>query len=214
MEDIIYQYPEESKAQIFEDVFYKSKRNRDRFFKKSMIFFAVSLVFLILFSIPVLNKFNVVFLIAFVLCLLIGMHILKGLTASIMHLCGINALADRMTITYYSFQKASKRVYQIKYSDIVKARFSDSEFTSFQIIFKPTKDTFEEDYNDKKERIDDEKLKTNLIILKLNKGTYEQGFFLYVAKSLFEIDKFKASKIEDKYGTAEAFFGALAEREE
>ncbi|MBR1421914.1 MAG: hypothetical protein IJ571_00530 [Ruminococcus sp.] len=214
MEDntnIIYQYPEESNSNRFENAFYEAKKNRDKQFKKAIIAFFISVIFLILFALPALNKFSTVFLICFILLLVVGMHILKALTASITHLCGINALENDMTITYYSFNRASKRVYHIRYEDIVKARFSDSDFSAFQIVYKPSNESYEEDYNDKGERIDDEKLKTNLILIKLNKGTYEQGFFLYIAKTLFKIDAFKASKVEDKYGTAEAFFQALAE---
>lgn len=212
--NIVYQYPEESNFNRFENAFYEAKKNRDKQFKKAMIVFLISVVFLVLFALPVLNKFSTFFLICFIVLLLVGMHILKALSVSITHLCGINALENDMTIIYYSFNRASKRVYHLRYEDIVKARFSDSDYTSFQLVYKPSKESYEEDYNDKGERIDNDKLKTNLVLLKLNKGSYEQGFFLYIAKTLFKIDAFKASKIEDKYGTAETYFQALADEEE
>lgn len=208
-EEIIYQYPAPEYDDEFEKLIAGQRTANRKMKRKALVSFIISIALLILYCVPAFISFDSWLLLAAVLFMVAAMIFLKGnIKISGTHNLKILAADDHMKLTYYTDGLISKRVLQIRYEDIIEAEFFDKTYTKIQFLYRKNKHTFLKTYDKNGDEIDN--TNDNLVSFELNKMSYEQGFFMYVAPELFTIKKYAVTdKIIQKYGNKDEYFSAL-----
>lgn len=209
-DNLIYSYPDQPEE--FEKFFkndVKQRKNKNKIFG---VFTVGILLFFLCYCIPAFEKIDWIFLlIAVILAVIFYFYARQTAKNSILTLLSINAVNDKMTLTYYSGK--TKKVLQIYYDDIESARFSDDSYTKFQIAFVENKRSFIKEFDmDGKETVP---LNKNLFLFSIRPMSYEQYFFLYVAEYLFTIKGFyKTKKFFKRFGHEQEYIEKLESESE
>lgn len=204
----------ENQLENIEEQLRSSAQNRRKIVNKLCIFTLLFFCFFVLFCLPFAQKFDYIFIIfACVFLIIDGYTLQTFMKYNIQHFLSINADSESIELIYYSsLSKEFKRVLHLKYADIVSAKFSDNDFTSFQIVFNDSNDSKLTTYDIKGNKITS--LSKNLFLFKLQPFSYEQGFFLYFAHSLFKIDGyFLDKKVYRKFGSETDYFEQINKQE-
>lgn len=207
--DLIYQYPIEDFKSFFEETFKKSTEKNRKSYLNSIAFFLLATSGFLVYSFFPSIKISKFLFLASIVFLIISFVILSSTAKkSSPHQLSIDAYDDEMILTYYSDGRYFKRTLHICYEDVISARFSDNDYTSFQIAFKESEATKLISY-DKNGSIINNSM-NNLFLFKLNPYSYEQGFFLYYANNFFKINGFNdGKKVEKRYGDSEKYFSKI-----
>ncbi|SDA31104.1 hypothetical protein SAMN02910447_03337 [Ruminococcus sp. YE71] len=210
MNDYYYKYPEDE--EIIEEHFKEKLRKESKNKKKIAIIVGENLVLLLLFLMPFLEKISSLFLILIVIQVVFFFYYFKTKAQKeAVTMLSIEAYEDKMRLSYYNGRR--KKVLNVSYEDIVSARFSDDEYTKFQIGIAETSNTFIEEFD----ILSGKKLMPNtdnLFLFSINPMSYEQFFFLYAVDELFTINGFERSKkFLKQYGNADDYLAALNESE-
>jgi hypothetical protein len=207
--NLIYKYPLDEFSEEFEQEHVESLKGIRKTGLVSVSLIGTSLILLIIDSFLSGGTFSTILFTVGIILLIIGFLIMSSAVRQTSpHKLSIEAYDDSMILTYYTTGIYYKKVLKVAYSDIVSARFSDSDFTEFQIAFKSSGESFIESYNKKGDKTSN--VNDNLFLFRLNSYSYEQGFFMYYAKNFFDVNGLKNfKKIEKKFGTEDEYFDRL-----
>lgn len=211
MEKYIFKYPAADDLSGFDEAYATAMENKRRAAKKFIALIGAALTAFALYCIPVFQKIDTLFLLMLVIIVLyLFFSARQFVNKSELNLLAITAGEEDMELTYYHGQ--SKKVLHIKYADIRSARFSDENYTSFQITFEPNEHSYLEEYDLKGNKLN--VICNGLFLFNINEKSYEQYFFMYVADKLFTIEKFdRNKKFLRKYGSAGEYLKQLEDGE-
>lgn len=212
--NLIYQYPTEDYLNEYEKNFKSYYKKQKRNVILSISFLILGCICFAVYSLFYRYESAKYILVISILFLFAGFLLLKSsVKNSSPHQLAIEAYEDHMTITYYTYGKFSKRILKADYNDIISARFTNNEYSGFQISFNKTAGTYLKSFDRKGREI--KNAIDNLFLFSINPMSFEQGFFLYIANDLFSIDKFKFGRKElKKFGTQEEYFYRLEDEME
>ena len=213
-EDFFYIYPMENQLENIEEQLRSSAQNRRKIINKLCIFTLLFFTLFVIFCLPFAREFDYIFIISACIFLILDGYTLQiFMKHNIQHFLSINADSDSIELIYYSsLSKEFKKVLKLKYADIVKAKFSDNDYTSFQIVFNNSNDSKLTTYDINGNEM--HSLSQNLFLFNLQPFSYEQGFFLYYAHSLFKIDGyFLDKKVYRKFGSETDYFEQINKQE-
>lgn len=205
MEEYYYKYPADGN----EEEEYIEQLNKNIKNKKLItIIIGENLVLFLLYLMPFFGKLSSVFLFLIIAQAVFFFYFYK--TKSIKNgltMLSVTAYEDRMKLEYFSGRR--KKVLYAEYRDIVTARFSDDNYTKFQIGIVETDST----YIEESDLLTGEKYAPNmdnLFLFSIRPFSCEQYFFLYAADELFDIQGFdRNKKFLKQYGTASEYLEAL-----
>jgi hypothetical protein len=210
-EELIYSYPQDGDTSEFEEIFQKAYAVKSKNLRKILIMSCTAFLFFLLYSLPIFAKIDWLFLILGIAILIFSLLFAKQVKKeSGFTLLGIVADEEQMRLTYFSGK--SKKTLTVFYEDIRSARFTDDDFTSFQIVFENSDKSFVKEYDLNGNEISP--LSRNLFIFSLNPESYEQYFFLYVAEELFTVEKLKKTKkFFKRFGNAQEYIDRITEKD-
>lgn len=210
--DFVYMYPTEESRKIFEEDLNQNNGNNVKDKKIVTALLGAVIGFFVLYWIPFFTKFDIAFLISAAFCMILLSFYLKQSSSSPYSTAlSIEAYEDYMKLEY--FKNKTKKTLQIYYEDIVDSRFSDNDYTSFQIAFTNNNRSFMKEYDRNTDKEIDS-LYDNLFLFSLNPFSYEQFFFLYIAEDYFTIKKFyKTKKFFKTFGNQNEYLEKLEQNE-
>ncbi len=210
-EELFYSYPQDGDTSEFEEIFQEAYAAKSKNLRKILIMSCTAFLFFLLYSLPIFAKIDWFFLILGIAILIFSLLFAKQVKKeSGFTLLGIVADEEQMRLTYFSGK--SKKTLTVLYEDIRSARFTDDDFTSFQIVFENSDKSFVKEYDLNGNEISP--LSRNLFIFSLNPESYEQYFFLYVAEELFTVEKLKKTKkFFKRFGNAQEYIDRITEKD-
>jgi len=211
MEKYIFKYPAADDLSGFDEAYVAAMDNKRRAAKKFIALIGAALTAFALYCIPFFQKIDTLFLLMLVMIVLyLFFSARQFVNKSELNLLAITADEEDMELTYYHGQ--SKKILHFKYADIRSARFSNDNYTSFQITFEPNEQSFVEEYDLKGNKLN--AVCNGLFLFNINEKSYEQYFFMYVADKLFTIEKFdRNKKFLRKYGSSGEYLKRLEDGE-
>jgi hypothetical protein len=209
-ENLIYKYPGDGDLSYFKSEISANYEKRRTLTRKSLIVGAAVIIVFGLLSL--LFKFTDLYIFLMVIYAFFSLLFLKGAFANgETTALAIEAKDEKMKLTY--FNKSDVTECEIYYEDITFARFSDDDYTSFQIAFSHNCGSYYKKFD--VQGNEKEVLNPNLFLFRINPESFEQFFFLYVAEELFMIRKFqKTKKFFKKYGNKQEYLERISESEE
>ena len=116
------------------------------------------------------------------------------------HLLEISAYETYIELDYYNAADDRKIHLSLSYPAIKSCMIDEDNYTTVKLIYRPGK----EHYEKKVIRLSDgrsiDKSKQTTLFLRLNEGTPEQEFFLFLAPKLFKMTNSRA-KINKRFGS-------------
>lgn len=206
--ELIYQYPVDDEKANYESYFLQEyKKNKRSIRLIAYMFFGFIASFMVYSLIPS-SKYSFLFLMLSVIILIIAFMFAKGITQKrSLHILGINADEEQVVFTYYTQQKYYKREYIVPYNKIISCRFCNKDYTKIQFVLKGTKCNY---YNLDNELSHSDT--TTFMVFDINPLSYEQAYFLYVAKQYFNIKGYDLTeKVLKKYGNFEDYLEEIGE---
>ncbi len=206
MEEYYYKYPADGNEAEEEYIEQLNKNIKNK--KLITVIIGENLVLFLLYLMPFFGKLSSVFLFLIIAQSVFFFYFYKTKSLKLgLTMLSITAYEDRMILEYYNGRR--KKVLYANYKDIVTARFSDDEYTKFQIGIAKTDST----YIEESDLLTGEKYTPNmdsLFLFSIRPFSCEQYFFLYAADKLFDIQGFDRNKrFLKQYGTASEYLEAL-----
>lgn len=206
--ELVYQYPMQDQIQNYENYFKEEYTKNKKVLRRLAYMIIGFLLSFTLYCVPIFESVSTVFLVISIIILVLIFLFAKGVTNKrSLHFLSINADEERLILTYYTQAKYYKREYVIPYDKIISCRFVNSDYNKVQFVLKNTECKY---YNFNNEV--DKKETVAFMVFSINPLSYEQAYFLYVAKNYFTIKGYDITdKILKKYGNAVEYFQMLQE---
>lgn len=207
--ELVYQYPLQEQLSNYENYFKEEYANNKKVIRRLVYMIIGCLLSFTLYCMPFLQDFSSYFLIISIVILILIFLFAKGVTnKKSLHFLSINADEDQVILTYYTQAKYYKREYTIPYNKILSCRFVNSDYNKIQFVFKNIKCKCY-NFNDELDKEDT----ATFMVFNINPLSYEQAYFMYVAKEYYTIKGYEiTNKILKKYGNADEYFAMLQER--
>ena len=209
--ELIYQYPVQDQIQNYEKFFKEEYTNNKKVLRRLAYMIIGFLLSFSLYFIPVFDSISTVFLVISIIILVLTFMFAKSIANKrSLHFLSINADEEQLTLTYYTQAKYYKREYTIPYDKIMSCRFVNSDYNKIQFVLKNTECKYY-NFNNEVDKTDT----VNFMVFNINPLSYEQAYFLYVAKNYFTIKGYDITdKLLKKYGNADEYFQMLQEGSE
>ena len=206
--ELVYQYPMQDQIQNYENYFKEEYMKNKKVLRRLAYMIIGFLLSFTLYCVPIFESVSTVFLVISIIILVLIFLFAKGITNKrSLHFLSINADEERLILTYYTQAKYYKREYVIPYDKIISCRFVNSDYNKIQFILKNTECKYY-NFNDEIDKTD----VVTFMVFSINPLSYEQAYFLYVAKNYFTIKGYDITeKLLKKYGNADEYFQMLQE---
>ena len=165
----------------------------------ALICLMISGAALILFAI----KMSVYTLLISIAAIYTALYIIRNKTSS-EHLLEISAYETYMELQYFDCFSDRISYYRLPYKSIVSCKIDDGKYNSVKLILNYNHPGFEQKTRDISSRKDVSSPLKSTLFFRLNEGSPEQEFFLYIAKELFTVSN-PRGKIIKHMGTREYF---------
>lgn len=117
----------------------------------------------------------------------------------------IKAYKNRMHLVLYNGIGGEKQEISLDYDDIVKGVFLN-KYTAVMLVYRESKNSYVKYYNENGKEI--QKNRSEIIRIPINQNTPEQGFFLYTAPKLFNME-FDKKKMLAKFSDEEDYYNKV-----
>lgn len=120
------------------------------------------------------------------------------------HLLEMYAYESYIQFDYYSAADDRKYHLSLSYPAIISCKIDEDNYTSVKLTFRKGKENFDFSVTRLSDGKEIDKSKKTSLFIRLNEGTPEQEFFLYIAPKLFKVHN-DHSKINKRFGSHENF---------
>ena len=198
-EELIFSYPDDDK--IVTEQFEKLIQIRSKRKKLALFGLIFSCGILLISSATHIKFLDYVAYAGFIFSAVMLYAMRFGLSNRLM----IKAYNNRMHLVFYNGIGGEKQEISLDYDDIVKGVFLN-KYTSVMLVYRESKNSYVKYYNENGKEI--QKNQSEIIRFPINQNTPEQGFFLYTAPKLFNME-FDKKKMLGKFSDEEDYYNGI-----